>query len=268
MDQGPGAVPVILHHTEGRNVQSHILHNVSGHPNMLQSAVDQQQVRGSQKFFVSIQHPPESPPKHLIHTGIVVGAIHVLDLEPAVVPFQGAPILVYHHRGHHVVLARIGDIVGLHPPGDHIQIQHPPQQLQQFILPLLSGGCPLYLLLGVLVSQTDQLHLGPPLGGGQFHPTAHLLAQQTLQWDMVGQLTGQQNLLGQAAAAHIVFPDEGGHRVPLIVLHRCLYQVEVLGRQVALHIVQHHKAAFGLPPVESAYVRIRQRARHHLLPLP
>ena len=50
--------------------------------------------------------------------------------------------------------------------------------------------------------------------------------------------------------------------------HGCLDELPVLGRQLALHIVEHHKAASGgLPLVEAHHVGVRQGARHHLLPL-
>ena len=152
--------------------------------------------------------------------------------------------------------------------GGRVQIQHPAQQLHQLALPLLPGGPALHLLHRVFVGQADEIHLGPPLGGDQLHPVPRLLGQKAHQGHRVLQLAGQEDLPGQAAPAAVVLPHQGGEDVRPVLLHGCLDELPVLGRQLALHIVEHHKAApGGLPLVEAHHVGVRQGARHHLLPL-
>ena len=266
--QGPGAVAVVLHHTEGGDVQVHGLQHPLGHPHVVFTAVDQQQIRFCIELLVPVQVPAEPPGEHLLHGGVVVRAVHVLELEMPVVPLQGAAVLKDHHRGHDVVGAGVGDVVGLHPTGRLAEAQHLPQGLQQLVLPLLPGGGPLHLLHGVLVGQLDQVHLGPPLGGDQLHPVPHLLGEHPGKGYLVGQLAGQQDLLGQTGAPPVVLPDEGGQDLVLVLLHGGLQQLHVLGRQVPVHIVEDHKAALGGPPEEARHVGIRQGTGHHLLPGP
>ena len=115
--QGPGAVAVVLHHAEGGDVQVHGLQHPLGHPHMVLAAVDQQQIRFCIKLLVPVQVPAEPPGEHLLHGGVVVRAVHILELEVPVVPLQGAAVLKDHHGGHDVVGAGVGDVVGLHPPG-------------------------------------------------------------------------------------------------------------------------------------------------------
>ena len=95
-----------------------------------------------------------------------------------------------------------------------------------------------------------------------------LLGQKAHQGHRVLQLAGQEDLPGQAAPAAVVLPHQGGEDVRPVLLHGCLDELPVLGRQLALHIVEHHEAApGGLPLVEAHHVGVRQGARHHLLPL-
>ena len=235
---------------------------------MVDAAVDEEQVWLVGKLLVPVEIALEAPRQHLLHGGIVVGAVHVLQLEAAIVPLEGLCVDVHHHGGHDVVGALVGDVVGLDAPGGRVQIQHPAQQLHQLALPLLPGGPALHLLHRVFVGQADEIHLGPPLGGDQLHPVPRLLGQKAHQGHRVLQLAGQEDLPGQAAPAAVVLPHQGGEDVRPVLLHGCLDELPVLGRQLALHIVEHHKAApGGLPLVEAHHVGVRQGARHHLLPL-
>ena len=142
---------------------------------MLQTAVNEQQVGLLHKFFVPVQIPAEPPGQHLLHGGVVVRALHILQLKAAVVPLQGPSVHIDHHGGHDVTGSSVGDVVGLHPPGGLLHAQHPGQRLQQLVLTFLPGGGPGHLFCRVLVGQPDQIHLCPPLWGHQLHPAAHLL---------------------------------------------------------------------------------------------
>ena len=186
---------------------------------MLFAAVNQQQIRHPGEFFVPLQIPLEPPGEHLLHGRVVVGTGQVLDFEPAVIPLQGPSILIDHHRRNHIVRPGVGDVVGLNTPGRMLHAQHPPQSLQKLILPLLPGGGPQDLFLGVLVGQLDQVHLGAPLGGQQLHPAAHLLRQHPHDRHLVVQLAGQTHLLGQAGAADIILLHQRGHDILLPRLH-------------------------------------------------
>ena len=175
VDQGAGAVPVILHHTEGGDGQVQGLQHPGGHLHVLLSAVDEQQVGLVRKLLVPVQISPEPPGEHLLHRGVVVRPGHVLQLEPAVVALFGPPVHIDHHRGHDVAGPGVGDVVGLHPLWRLGQTEHPGQHLQQLVLPLLPGGGPDHLFLGVFLGQVDEVGLGPPLGADQLHPPPDLL---------------------------------------------------------------------------------------------
>ena len=190
VDQGPGAVAVVLHHAEGGDIQVQRLQHPPGHPDVLQAAVDEEEVGLVGKFLVPVQIPAKAAGEHLLHGGVVVGAVHVLELEPAIIPFQGFTVHIDHHGGHNIAGPGVGDVVGLHPSGGRLQAEHLPQSLQELVPPLLAGGSPLHLLPGILIGQLDQVHLGPPLGGDQVHPVSHLLGQHPGQRDLVGQLAG------------------------------------------------------------------------------
>ena len=267
VDQGPSAVAVVLHHAVGGDGQIQHLQHPGGHLHMLVAAVNEEQVGLVPELLVAVQIPAEAAGEHLFHGGIVVGAVHVLQLEAAVVPLEWPAVHIDHHGGHYVAGPGVGDVVGLHPPGRTLQAEHFAQGLQQLVPPLFVGGGPLHLLPGVLVGQLDQVHLGPPLGGDQLHPVPHLLGQHPGEGHLVGQLAGDQNLLGEPGAAHVVLPHQGGQYRPLLVLHGGLQQVEVLGGQLAVHEVENYKGALGRPPEEAGHVGVGQGAGNHLLPL-
>ena len=166
---------VVLHHAEDGDGQSQRLQHLHRHIGVIDAAVDEQQVRLVREFLVPFQVALEPPCQHLFHGGVIIRAVHILQLEMTVIPLQRTGIHIHHHRGHDVVGALVGDVVGLDAPGRLLQIQHLPQQLHQLALPLLPSGPALHFLHRVLVGQTDQVHLGPPLGGHQLHLAACVL---------------------------------------------------------------------------------------------
>ena len=131
--QRAGAVAVVLDHAEDRHLQPQRGERRLRGTGMALAAVDQQEVGQLAELLVPVEIAPEAPRQHLLHGAVVVGVVERLDLEAPVVALEGPPVAEHDHRGDHVGRARVGDIVGLHPPWGHIQIQHPPQQLQQFV---------------------------------------------------------------------------------------------------------------------------------------
>ena len=67
MDQRPGTVAVVLHHTKGGNLQVQGLQHPRRHLYMLMSAIDQKQVRLVRKLFIPVQIPAEPAGEHLFH---------------------------------------------------------------------------------------------------------------------------------------------------------------------------------------------------------
>ena len=168
--QRTGPVPVVLHHAKHGNGELVLLQDPQGHPGVVLTAVDEKKVGESAEFFVPIQVPPEAPGEHLLHGAVVVGVLHIPELEMPVVPLQGTPVHKDRHGGHNIGVPRVGDIIGLDAPGRPGKAQHPSQGLHQLGRPLLPTGGPLHLFHGVLVGQANEIHLGPSLGGHQTHP--------------------------------------------------------------------------------------------------
>ena len=192
---------------------------------------------------------------------------HVLELEVAVIPLQRAAIHKDGHGGHDIGVPGVGDVIGLDPLRGLRQAQHLPQCLHELALPLLSGSGPLHLFHSVFISQADEVHLGPPLGGQEAHPVSAGFGEHPGHRHLILDLTGQQDLTGQGLPAPVVLLHQSGDGILPDLLHRGLDEVHVLGSQVPLHKVEDHKAALGLPPVEAHHVGIGEAPRHHLLAL-
>ena len=85
-DQGPGAVPVVLYHAEHRDGQPQGLQHLHRHFGVVLAAVDEEHVGQLPELLVPVQVAPEAAGEHLLHGGVVVGGVHVPELEAAVVP--------------------------------------------------------------------------------------------------------------------------------------------------------------------------------------
>ena len=265
--QGPGAVSVVLDHAEDGDAEAQLLQRRSRRPHLSHAAIHEQHVGHLPELLVPVQIPPEAAGDDLFHGGVVVGVLQPLEGEVAVVPFQGSAVHVHRHGGHNVCVSAVGDVKGLHAVGGLGQAQQPPQSLHQFGGALLGGGGPLYLLGGVLVGHGHQLGFGPSLGGEQLHLPAHRLGEHPGQLHLAVKVQGEENLPGQGLAALVILGGQRGHALPLVLLHGQGQQLPVLGRQLPVHIVEHHKTALGLSPVVAHHVGVRQRAHHRLLPL-
>ena len=78
VNQRTGTVPVILHHTKGRDIQVQRLLNAGGYLHMLMTSVDKQQIRFFRKLFISIQITAKASGKHLLHRSVIVWPLHIL----------------------------------------------------------------------------------------------------------------------------------------------------------------------------------------------
>ena len=115
--QSAGSVAVILHHAIGRDMETHLGHGFHGSSYLSRAAVNEQQVRQVAKLFIAVQIALEAALHHLLHGGVIISMFHVLQFEPAVIPFQGPAIDMDGHRGNNVSASGIGNIKGLNSPG-------------------------------------------------------------------------------------------------------------------------------------------------------
>ena len=112
---------VVLHHPQHRYGEVQLGRHLLGHPGVLDASVDEQQVGEGRKLLIAVQIPAEPALQHLRHGAVVIGTGAALDLEAAVIPLQGPSVHEYHHAGHLIGAAGVGDVVALHAAGQHRQ---------------------------------------------------------------------------------------------------------------------------------------------------
>ena len=99
-DEGPGAVPVVLHHAEGGHAKAQILLGAESGGGVVLASVDEQQVGQGRKVLVPVRIALEAAVHRLVHAGVVVRPLQLLDAELPIVPLQGLAVHMDGHGGH------------------------------------------------------------------------------------------------------------------------------------------------------------------------
>ncbi len=141
--------------------------------------------------------------------------------------------------------------------------QHPLQQPQRAMLPLLLVRDALGLFARILVRQLYELHIIAALRPIDAHLLAEILLQELREQLRVLHLTRQKDLLRRRAAHHIILLHERRYGI-LRRLRRC-QDLIVLVQQVAVHKMQHGKARLRLALVIADHVGVRHRPGGHKL---
>ena len=95
-------MPSVLDHAESRHRQPHFFQGSLGGLHLARAAVNEQYIRQTAESLIAVQIAAEPPLNDLLHGGVIVRVGHVLELEMAVVPFQGLSIHMDGHGGHDV----------------------------------------------------------------------------------------------------------------------------------------------------------------------
>ena len=261
-DQGTGTVAVILHHAEHRKRQSQLLQRALGHLGVVDTAVDQQQVRGSIEALVPCLVVGKTPLHYLVHGSIVILVGKAFQLEALVVAFEGLSILKNHHAGNDVRAGDVGNIKGFYPFWDG-NIQHFSKKNQNCLIAFLLVRHPLSFLKGIFAGQLHQAHIVSPLGNAKLGASAILLLHQLGEQLPILQLERKQDMFRGKATAEVVLLHQAGDRLfPIVGGGENLI---FLIQQIAVAEMEHRKAGLHLGLAIAHHIRIRQSTRRHQL---
>ena len=126
-DQRTGAVPVVLYHAEGRNIQSQLCQHLFGYARMGHAAVNEQYVRSLVEARVAVLQVRQAAGQRLPHGRIVILPVQAAHFEALIVALQRLPPLEHHHGGDNLGPGGVGNVVGLHPQR---RLRQPQQLLQ------------------------------------------------------------------------------------------------------------------------------------------
>ena len=167
------AVAVILRKARNRNIESQSLQHLVDRPHLPLAAVGDNQIGQFGPFGLQTAVTAED---HLAHRGIVVGALHGLDIEMAVLLARGLAVTEDDARRHGIRALKVRVVETLDVARLPIEVQRLAQRLHQ-PLRMTFGILDLEVLellgpvdAGALLREFQQVELLAPLGHGEGYP--------------------------------------------------------------------------------------------------
>ncbi len=258
---------------------AHVLHGGDDPAELALATVDDDQV--GEGPIVVLEGPPKPAQEDLVHRSEVVvltpvlaesralAGVDALDLEVAVGRVVGLAVAEYDHGGDRVAALDVADVVTLDAPRQATEAQSLAQTLEGRI--------------GVvaLAPAGDEAARGVALGEhGEFATTAalgdfegHALASTPLAEPggerlgvVLGELEGQEDLVGDQGGGVVVGPQEAGQYLSVGELHALLRE-PLVGDQLAAAHVQDHELDVAALPVHADHVLVELVGADDLLAL-
>ena len=156
---------------------SHLVEQLADHTHMTASAVEQNKIRRCRERAVFVAQMRQAAIERFAHTGIVVRALHCLDVEGAVVRPTELSVAADDHARRQMLCTKVGNIVRLDALGIDLQTAQLCQTNECSVISLQRGTMLCGAFAGVVLDHAAKGVKASSLG----HAHDHAMPRQSRQ---------------------------------------------------------------------------------------